>query len=174
MEAVKVKWMHPDAMIPQKAGSESAGYDIRCVEAFKISPGETSKIATGLALCIPEGFYGRMAARSSISLRSLVVGAGVIDCTYRGQIMVILHNVGKLDVSIEKGERIAQIVFERYHSPLMMVVDELPPSLRGNSGFGSTGKHEFKYWDHEKFKAKLHEIMDNGKKCTCLTKVQTY
>lgn len=91
-------------------------------------------------MAIPQGFYGRIAPRSSLGFRMVDVGAGVVDSDYRGEISVILYNFDPVNpFKIDKGMRIAQIIITQIYTPVLMVVDSLDDTTRGAGGFGSTG-----------------------------------
>ena len=93
-----------------------------------------------MKISIPLGMYGRIAPRSSLACKKSVdVGAGVVDNDYRGEVKVLLINNGAEDFKIEKGDRIAQLIFENYSTPKLEVVSELDETVRGQGGFGSTG-----------------------------------
>lgn len=119
---------------------------------YVLAPGERRLFKTGIAMAIPEGYYGRVAPRSGLAVKQgIMVLAGVIDSDYRGEIGVILFNSGFIhnkpsgtivpadDVIIKHGDRIAQIIFERADVAHLKVVDELEDTARDAGGFGSTG-----------------------------------
>ena len=135
--------INPDAVIPVRAEPGSAGYDLSAVESKVIASGSWDKVATGIAFQCPMDCYGRVAPRSGLAYKKGVdVGAGVLDSSYRGEIQVILFNHGPADLVIEKGDRIAQLIFEKIYLPECEEVsyEELSVSDRGAGGFGSTGK----------------------------------
>jgi len=140
---VKIRKLANNAVIPASGSAQAAGYDLysvcgRCV----IPPHTTLKIPTGLAMSIPEGFFGAIFARSGIATKRGLRPAncvGVIDSDYRGEIIVALHNDTDQIQEIENGERIAQIVFMPCIPVSFYEVDELDDTNRGGGGFGSTG-----------------------------------
>lgn len=140
VEVVKIK---NDAKIPSKEARdiEDAGWDLYTNERRRI-PGHTKyAIGTGIALGIPAGWVGKIRNRSSVALSTpLMVDAGVIDPGYRGEIKIVLVNTGEYPFDIEKGQKIAQILFEPIPNVTMASVKELSKSDRGAAGFGSTGK----------------------------------
>lgn len=137
---VVIKKLDARARVPCKKPEGAAGYDLYGIEEVTIPPGGRCLIKTGLAMIIPEGLYGRIASRSSLALaKGLLVGAGVIDSDYRGEIGVLLFNQGKEDVIIRIGDRIMQIIFEKIVVPRVEEATELPQTNRGDVGFGSTG-----------------------------------
>lgn len=107
-----------------------------------LAPGERRLVPTGLAVAIPDGYVGLVAPRSGLALRSgisIVNAPGVVDSGYRGELAIILVNLGSEAVSIQRGDRIAQLVVVPVAAVEFVVVDALEPSDRGESGFGSTG-----------------------------------
>lgn len=138
---LKVKKVHKDAISPMYATSGAAGLDLfsnvdRCIGRL-----ERKLIPTGICVIIPEGYYGRVAARSGLSVYSCIdVGAGVVDSDYRGEICVLLINNSNMDFVVKKGNRIAQLICEKICHPVVMEELELNETVRGNAGFGSTGK----------------------------------
>lgn len=134
--------MNDDAIIPTYGTLFSAGADLYSVEEVKIDAGETKIIHTGIILEIPEGYGGFIFARSSLASKRGLAPAnkvGVIDSDYRGEIMVSLHNHSKEIQIVEKGERVAQIVFMPYVMANFVQADDLSKTERGEGGFGSTG-----------------------------------
>jgi len=97
-------------------------------------------VATGLAVAIPEGNYGRIAPRSGLAFKNFIdVGAGVIDEDYRGELKVLLFNLGPDDFNVNEGDRIAQFIIEKYTPTELEEVETLDETARGADGFGSTG-----------------------------------
>ncbi len=142
---IKLKKLKENALVPTYGTEFSAGADLyACLdEAIDINPGETVFIPTGLAIEIPEGYAGFIYARSGLSCKRGLAPAnkvGVIDSDYRGEIMVALHNHSDNIVPISSEERIAQIVIAPYIRADFEVADELQDTVRGEGGFGSTGR----------------------------------
>ncbi len=140
---VKIKKLTESAIIPTYGSEFSAGADLYSVESSTIPPHKTVLIKTGISLEIPQGFVGLIYARSGISVKRDLAPAnkvGVIDSDYRGEILVALHNHGDDMQSVSAGERIAQIVFTPYYKAEFNCQDSLNETLRGENGFGSTGK----------------------------------
>lgn len=145
MEPIRVKKMHPNAVLPTYGSIEAAGADLyACLEeAVLIPAGETVFIPTGLALEVPKGCAGLIYARSSMGSKRGLAPAnkvGVIDSDYRGQVMVALHNHGKADQTVQPGERVAQLLITPVFTPGFVEMDDLSDTVRGSGGFGSTGK----------------------------------
>jgi dUTP pyrophosphatase len=138
----KVALCHPDAKCPQRKTPGSAGFDLYACENKVIPSQHRSLVSTGLKIQIPEDCYARIAPRSGLSVNEIDVGAGVVDSDYRGELKVLLCNNSTNDFHVDKGDRIAQLVIEKIYKDDFMVVEEdvLENSLRGEGGFGSTGK----------------------------------
>ena len=137
-----VKKLSEKAVIPTRGSAEAAGYDLSSAIDLVIPGGGKAIVPTDLAIKVPEGTYGRIAPRSGLAWKKHVdVGAGVIDRDYRGNVGVVLFNLGKDDLPISVGDRVAQLILERIITPDVSVVDELDDTDRGVGGFGSTGGH---------------------------------
>ena len=140
---MKIKRLHPDAIVPTLGSAAAAGYDLYALYPCDLEPGSTYLIHTGWAMEIPDGFWGGIYARSGLATKKGLRPAncvGVIDSDYRGEIGVALHNDGKEAQAIHIQDRIAQIVIAPYLSVEFNEVDELEDTDRGEGGFGSTGK----------------------------------
>ena len=135
-----IKLLTQNAKIPTKADPGAAGYDIYSTESVEILPKTRMLVSTGLSVSFKSGMYLRIAPRSGLSVRGIDVGAGVIDSSYRGEIKVLLINNSVDPVFLEKGDRIAQGIFEKYYDPEIHIVDSLDSSDRGSGGFGSSGR----------------------------------
>jgi len=130
---------------PKYETSLSAGMDLRAyIEGpITLHPGERKLIKTGLHIELPEGYEAQVRPRSGLALKkgiSVLNAPGTIDADYRGEIGVILINLSDSDFMINTGDRIAQMVIAKHETISWKVVDELDDSLRGDKGFGSTGK----------------------------------
>jgi dUTP pyrophosphatase len=132
-----------DLPLPSRQTTGSAGFDLAsAVPDFVLAPGERRLVSTGLAVEIPPGIEGQVRPRSGLALRHGITmpnAPGTIDSDYRGEVRVILQNLGAEPVTIVRGDRIAQLVFARYETPELVDVTELEQSSRGAGGFGSTG-----------------------------------
>lgn len=142
---VNIKKLKNEAIIPTYGTVSAAGADLyACMDApVTINSGETKFIMTGIALEIPEGYAGLIYARSGLACKQGLAPAnkvGVVDADYRGEIMVALHNHSSEAKTVEPGERIAQLVITPFLAANFTEVDELDETVRGESGFGSTGK----------------------------------
>lgn len=139
---LKVVRLEKDARIPARSNPTDAGADLFSTEAVMIHPGERKALCTGIAIEIPEGFYGRVAPRSGLAAKHGVdVLAGVVDSSYRGEIKVVLLNTDKSNTfHVEKGDRIAQLIIESHFNFPFLEYESLGSSDRGQGGFGSTGK----------------------------------
>ncbi len=143
---INIKKINPNAIIPTYGSVDAAGADLyACIDAdVTIAPGETYLVKTGLSMEIPVGFAGLIYARSGLSTKKGLAPAnkvGVIDSDYRGEIMVALYNQSDKPQTIEPGERIAQMVITPFIQGIFNEVDELSDTVRGEGGFGSTGRN---------------------------------
>jgi dUTP pyrophosphatase len=142
---VKFKKLNENAKMPLYGSPYAAGADLCSAENEDtvIPAGKTVLIHTGLAMEIPEGYAGLIFARSGLASKKGLAPAnkvGVVDSDYRGEIMVALHNHSSEDKTIEKGERIAQISLVPYLTAEYVETDTLSDTIRGEGGFGSTGR----------------------------------
>lgn len=145
MNTLKVKKLKAEAVLPSYGSEFAAGADLyACIDnALEIPPHTTVMIGTGIAMEIPEGYGGFIYARSGISCKRGLAPAnkvGVVDSDYRGEITVALHNHGDTVQTVEKQERIAQIVIAPFLKVDYIEAEELEETARGEGGFGSTGK----------------------------------
>jgi dUTP pyrophosphatase len=139
---IRIKKIHPEAQAPVYAHgpSEDAGMDLRAVERVVLQPGIAQAVPTGIAIELPPGYEAQVRPRSGMALKhSLTVNFGTIDPGYRGEIRVVMFNLGRADYPVEKGDRIAQLVITRYEA-IEWVEGELGDSARGAGGFGSSGR----------------------------------
>ena len=131
-----------DLPMPSYETTGSAGMDIRAAEAATIAAGKRGLIGTGFAFAIPEGYEVQVRPRSGLALKkgiSVLNTPGTIDSDYRGEIKVILANLGEEDFVVERGDRIAQIVVAPVQRGNLFEVADLDETDRGTGGFGSTG-----------------------------------
>ena len=140
---IAIKQLTEEAKIPGYATEESAGADLYALEQTVILPGEKALIHTGVAVEIPKGYAGFIYARSGLATKRDLAPAnmvGVIDSDYRGELMVSLRNYGKATQTVEKHERVAQLVISPVVQADFFAVDSLGETHRGEGGFGSTGQ----------------------------------
>jgi dUTP pyrophosphatase len=134
---------NPDLPLPTRATPHAAGYDVRSAVAVELAPGQIALVPTGLVMELPEGIECQVRPRSGLALRhgiTLTNSPGTIDPDYRGELGIILQNLGAAAVRLERGERIAQLVFARFEAPRVEEAAELAATHRGEGGFGSTGR----------------------------------
>src|SRR5882757_9319156 len=140
---IKVQKIHPAAQLPRYAHVGPFGdlaADLHAVSAWKIEPGETVAVPTGLALEFPATHGALVEDRSGLALRGLTTLAGVIDPGYRGEVRVVITNLSAEAKTIAVGDRIAQLRLVRRYEAVFEEVDELIEAPRGAGGFGSTGR----------------------------------
>jgi dUTP pyrophosphatase len=139
---IKAFKLTESAIIPKQNSEGAAGYDLHASHAITIPAGNRSLVDTGISLEIPPSMAGLIWPRSGLAVKEGIdVGAGLIDSDYRGEIKVLLFNHSIFDFKIKKGDRIAQIVFQRVHdAPLIECDSSMSETERGAGGFGSTGK----------------------------------
>jgi len=133
--------LDPAAKIPRRAHADDAGFDLYALHSTWVLAQSSTTVRTGVGVGIPEGYYGRVASRSGLSVKHNVeVGAGVIDAGYRGEIIVKLYNHGDGNVLLSAGDRVAQLIVTAIYSDGIQEVASLDDTERGAGGFGSTGK----------------------------------
>lgn len=142
---IKIKRLNKRAKIPTFGTEFSAGADLYCAEEHEISicSGQKCSIGTGISMEIPEGYVGLVFARSGLACKNglrLCNSVGVIDADYRGEIKVVLHNDSEYVREIKPGERVAQMIIMPYPKVSFIEVEELSDTVRGESGFGGTGR----------------------------------
>ena len=137
---VNVLKCHEHAILPRRGTNCSAGSDLHSLYDYIIEPHSRCLISTGLKMQFPYNVYARIAPRSGLSLKNGIdVMAGVIDPDYTGEIKVLLYNSSDLKFEVQKGDRIAQIIFEQFKYPNFTEVNEINETERSTGGFGSTG-----------------------------------
>ncbi len=147
---VEVQRLRPEAELPKRMSELAAGYDLAACFAegpgprhVILEPGEISLIPTGVAIALPAGYEGQIRPRSGLALRhgiSIPNAPGTIDADYRGELKVILINLGREPFRVEQGDRIAQLVVAPVAMCSLREVEALTPGTRGDAGFGSTGR----------------------------------
>lgn len=144
METIKIKKLNKNAIIPARGSEKAAGYDLyACTETkIIIAPHNTVKVGTGLAIEIPDGYFGAIFARSGLATKNGLRPSncvGVCDSDYRGEYIIALHNDTDIPQVINPMERIAQLVVMPFLEVEFEEVNELDDTKRGDGGFGSTG-----------------------------------
>ncbi len=140
MNSLPIKKLNPTATLPTRAHSDDAGLDLYGLEGRTIAPGEGVMIQTGVAVGIPEGHVGLVTDRSSLAKRGLKTAGGVIDAGYRGELGVVVRNLGPEPIELTAGDRIAQLLIIPIVTPAPFESEDLGDTTRGVGGFGSTGK----------------------------------
>ena len=141
---IRIQRIHPAAVLPRYAHGpeEDAGMDLHAVEEVTLEPGRSRLVPTGLTLEIPSGFEAQVRPRSGLALKHSVTipnAPGTIDPGYRGELRVILLNLGTTAYTVHPGDRIAQLIVARYE-PVEWAEGDLADSTRGGGGFGSSGR----------------------------------
>jgi len=141
---IRIQRIHPAAVLPEYAHGplEDAGMDLRAVETVTLEPGVPQLVPTGLTIEVPPGYEAQVRPRSGLALRhaiSMPNAPGTIDPGYRGEVRVILINLGRAPYVIHAGDRIAQMIVARYEA-VEWVEGDLADSARGAGGFGSSGR----------------------------------
>ncbi len=142
---VHIKLLDPELPAPAYAKPGDAGADLRSRIDFELEPGERALVPTGVAIALPEGYVGMVHPRSGMATKNgitIVNAPGTVDSGYRGELMVTLLNTDKTkSFHVQRGDRIAQLIIQKYEHATFTVVDELDQTERGSSGFGSSGIH---------------------------------
>ena len=140
---LRFRKVHPAAVLPAYAHPSDAGMDVRSVADLTIRPGSRALVPTGLVVLLPPGYEAQVRPRSGLALKGGVTvlnAPGTIDAGYRGEIGVILVNLGEADFQVAKGDKIAQLVIAPVTRPEIVETTEVDETDRGAGGFGSTGK----------------------------------
>ena len=142
---VHIKLLDPELPAPAYAKPGDAGADLRSRIDFELEPGERALVPTGVAIALPEGYVGLVHPRSGLATKNgitIVNAPGTVDSGYRGELMVTLLNTDKTkSFHVQRGDRIAQLIIQKYERATFTIVDELDQTERGSSGFGSSGIH---------------------------------
>lgn len=137
---LNIKKLTDNAVLPTKANSTDAGYDLYSVEDLVIKPNTRAMVHTGISMAIPANHVGLIWPRSGLAVKNGIdVLAGVVDSGYRGEVCVVLQNHGNTPYEVKSGDRIAQILFQKIEYFKLQEVESLENADRGDSGFGSTG-----------------------------------
>lgn len=140
---VQIVRLDPDLPLPSYAHPGDAGADLRAAVDVHLAPGERALVPTGVAVALPQGYVALVHPRSGLAARhglSIVNTPGTVDSGYRGEIKVLLVNHDRIEpITLHRGDRVAQLVVQRYERVRYVEVDALPESVRGAGGYGSTG-----------------------------------
>ncbi|MEN6561247.1 MAG: dUTP diphosphatase [Acidobacteriota bacterium] len=136
---LKVKRIHPEAKLPVYGHPGDAGLDLFSVADFDLAPGGVLAAPTGIQIAVPSGHVGLIWDKSGISLKGVHRLAGVVDAGYRGEVQVVLINLGPDPFAVRKGMKIAQLLVQPVASVEVAEADSLDDTSRGRGGFGSTG-----------------------------------
>jgi len=139
---IKIKKLVPDAILPHYVHDGDSGMDVYSAEEVIIKTMETKLVKTGIAFSIPKGYEAQIRPKSGLALNhsiTLTNSPGTIDSSYRGELKIIMTNLGNKEFKIEKGMKIAQMVFAKVETAKLVEVEELDDTTRGKNGFGSTG-----------------------------------
>jgi len=129
-------------LTPTRSNPGDAGLDLRSADAVVVPARSRATVNTGVSIAIPQGYVGLVHPRSGLAAKhgiTVLNAPGTVDAGYRGDILVTLVNHSGEDFAVNQGDRIAQLVFQKFETPIFVAVEELPNSQRGSSGFGSTG-----------------------------------
>jgi dUTP pyrophosphatase len=150
MKTIQIHKLDPNAKIPTRTYKTDAGLDLYALEDTIIAVGETRLVKTGVAIQVPEGYVGMIKSRSSLGIKGLQVGAGVVDTDYAGDLSIVVHNFSateKVTIDTElpryifkAGDKIAQLVLLKIETPEPMETKVLWDSERGSKGFGHSGR----------------------------------
>ncbi|MUL43537.1 dUTP diphosphatase [Streptomonospora sp. PA3] len=142
---ILIRRLDPDLPLPAYAHPGDAGADLVTTEDVVVGPGQRAVVGTGIAIALPEGYAAFVHPRSGLAARcglTLVNAPGTVDAGYRGEVRVTLLNTDQeTPVKLARGDRVAQLVVQRVERAEFREVEELPESVRGTGGFGSTGGH---------------------------------
>jgi dUTP pyrophosphatase len=139
---LKFKRIHPDAVLPAYAHPSDAGMDVRSVEELAIAPGKRALVRTGLVMMLPQLYEAQVRPRSGLALKhgiTVLNTPGTIDSGYRGEVGVVLINLGQEEFKVAKGDKIAQLVIAPVTQPEIVEAFDVDETDRGEGGFGSTG-----------------------------------
>jgi dUTP pyrophosphatase len=144
MITIKIQKIKENAIIPKYAHKGDAGVDLYSTEDYTLKPGQRTLVSTGIKIAVPMGYEAQVRPKSGLAVKhgiSVANTPGTVDAGYRGEVGVIAINLGDEDFKIEKGKKIAQMVFNKIEEAEFEEVQELDETTRGEGGFGSTGHH---------------------------------
>lgn len=136
---LKIRRIHPEAKLPSYGHKGDAGLDLFSCADYVLGAGEVKAIQTGIKVAIPRGYVGLIWDKSGISLKGVHKLAGVVDAGYRGEVQVVMINLGNAPYEIKKGMKIAQMLIQPISEVEVIEAEDLDDTLRGEDGFGSTG-----------------------------------
>ncbi|PIN73897.1 dUTP diphosphatase [Candidatus Woesearchaeota archaeon CG10_big_fil_rev_8_21_14_0_10_45_16] len=137
---LKIKKLHPDAVLPAYANPGDAGMDLYANETVEVKPQQRYLVSTGISMAIPHGYVGLIWDKSGIAAKTgLKTMGGVVDSSYRGEVKIIVHNLSQESYLVEKGKKVAQMLIQPVEQRAIVEVDLLEETQRGDGGFGSTG-----------------------------------
>jgi len=136
---LKIRRIHPEAKLPSYGHKGDAGLDLFSCADYVLGAGEVKAIQTGIKVAIPRGYVGLIWDKSGISLKGVHKLAGVVDAGYRGEVQVVMINLGNTPYEIKKGMKIAQMLIQPINEVTVIEAEDLDDTLRGEGGFGSTG-----------------------------------
>ncbi|MFH1175381.1 MAG: dUTP diphosphatase [bacterium] len=136
---LKIKKLSPDAKLPKFAYNDDAGMDIFALEDTLLIAGEKTIVKTGIAMEIPQGYIGLVWDKGSLANKNIHTMAGVVDAGYRGEVLILVFNLGKENIEIKKGQKIAQILIQEFSHPEIIEAEELSETDRGLGRIGSSG-----------------------------------
>jgi deoxyuridine 5'-triphosphate nucleotidohydrolase len=140
---LQAKKLHTEATLPTRGHTFDAGLDLYALSDVYLPMGTTGKVPTGISINVPQGYYAQIKDRSSMAVKSLIVGAGVIDHGYTGELVVIIHNFNNIShqsgYMVKAGDKVAQVILHKIELPEVEEVEAFEETERGNKGFGSTG-----------------------------------
>ena len=136
---MKVKKLHPDALLPHRAHATDSGADLFAVERTLLPARSITKVHTGGAVELPENTSGIIWGKSSVESKGIKAMAGLVDAPYRGELIVCMYNLNDTEFVFEKGQKVAQLVVLPTLYPSFEEAEELSDTSRGEGGFGSTG-----------------------------------
>lgn len=137
---LKIKKLQPEAVLPTFALEKDSGIDMFACGAQTLQPGELKKISTGVSIQLPPDHAGLIWDKSSVGSKGLKVFCGVFDEEYRGEYFMVIKNFTDAPYTFEHGQKVAQMLIQKIERPEIIEVDELDTTVRGEGGFGSTGK----------------------------------
>ncbi len=138
---LRIKKLEEQAKLPERAHLSDAGFDLFAGMAYNVRPGDRVQVSTKIALEIPKGYVGLIWDKSGLSQsKGLKTLGGVVDSGYRGEVMIGIINLSDRAYTIERGDKVAQMLIQKYEAPDIVEVQELADADRGDGAFGSTGK----------------------------------